>query len=53
VSRPSKVTGQKYNRVSEEFWNTVHTTLSGKGDAKANLKKLEKKLMRISRNGNW
>ncbi len=29
VARPSRVTGAQYNRVSSEFWNAVHGTLSG------------------------
>jgi trehalose/maltose transport system substrate-binding protein len=51
VARPSGVTGNKYNQVSNAFWNVVHATLSGKGDAKANLARLERTLDRLSRGG--
>jgi trehalose/maltose transport system substrate-binding protein len=53
VARPSKVTGVKYNQVSSEFWNTVHGTLSGNGEPKANLATLEKSLDRLGRGGRW
>lgn len=51
VARPSRVTGENYNRVSNEFWNAVHDTLSGKADATTNLASLERSLKRIKRNG--
>lgn len=51
VARPSRVTGENYNRVSNEFWNAVHATLSGNGDAATNLAALETSLERIKRNG--
>lgn len=51
VARPSRVTGENYNRVSNEFWNAVHATLSGNGDAASNLADLERSLGRIKRNG--
>jgi trehalose/maltose transport system substrate-binding protein len=53
VARPSAVTGERYNEVSTLFWNAVHATLSGKGDAAANLGKLEGDLRRLSRGGRW
>lgn len=53
VARPSRTTGIRYNRVSTAFWNAVHDTLSGKGDAAANLARLESRLNRIGRNGRW
>ena len=53
VARPSRKTGARYNQVSAAFWNAVHATLSGKGDAARNLAKLERKLNRIGRNGRW
>ena len=43
----------RYNQVSAEFWNAVHATLSGDGDAKTNLAGLEKTLERVSRGGIW
>ena len=51
VARPSKITGTKYNQVSNEFWNTVHDTLSGEGNAQTNLARLARVLNRISRGG--
>ncbi|MEM6711605.1 MAG: ABC transporter substrate-binding protein [Pseudomonadota bacterium] len=51
VARPSRVTGENYNRVSSEFWNAVHATLSGNGDAATNLAQLERSLERIRRGG--
>ncbi len=53
VARPSKVTAGRYNRVSSDFWNAVHATLSGNGDAAANLAALEAKLERLSGGGRW
>jgi trehalose/maltose transport system substrate-binding protein len=51
VARPSRVTGTKYNRVSNAFWNAVHATLSGEGDAQSNLSQLARTLDRLSRGG--
>jgi len=53
VARPSGVTGAKYNEVSNAFWNAVHATLSGDGDAATNLAELESELIRMSRGGRW
>jgi trehalose/maltose transport system substrate-binding protein len=53
VARPSRITGTKYNRVSTGFYQAVHATLSGNGNAEANLAVLEKQLTLISRNGRW
>ena len=53
VARPSRKTGTRYNRVSAAFWNAVHATLAGNGDAASNLAKLEKKLDRIGQGGRW
>ncbi len=53
VARPSMVTGKRYNRVSSEFYNSVHRVLSGKKEPKAILRELEKKLKRISQNEKW
>ncbi|MGH6942977.1 MAG: ABC transporter substrate-binding protein, partial [Geminicoccaceae bacterium] len=41
VARPSQVTGAKYNQVSSEFYNAVHTTLSGEAEAASALAALE------------
>lgn len=51
VARPSTVTGAKYNQVSNEFWNAVHSVLSGKATAKDSLAQLESSLKRMSRGG--
>ena len=53
VARPSKVTGEKYNQVSSEFFNAAHDVLSGKSPAADRLAALEKKLDRLSRGGRW
>ncbi|MEM7443519.1 MAG: ABC transporter substrate-binding protein [Pseudomonadota bacterium] len=53
VARPSRVTGARYNEVSAAFWNAVHATLSGNGDAATNLASLERELRRMSRGGRW
>jgi len=53
VARPSRVTGVRYNEVSSAFWNAVHATLSGSGDAASNLESLETELRRMSRGGRW
>ncbi|MBN1203625.1 MAG: ABC transporter substrate-binding protein [Myxococcaceae bacterium] len=52
VPRPT-ITGAKYNQVSTEFRNGVHATLSGKGKAADNLKKVEAKLKKLGKNGKW
>lgn len=46
-ARPSSVTGKKYNRVSNKFWNAVHSVLSGNQSASDALATLEKDLKRI------
>jgi trehalose/maltose transport system substrate-binding protein len=53
VARPSRVSGEKYNQVSSEFFNAVHTVLSGETDAASSLEALESKLDRLSRGGRW
>lgn len=52
VARPSRVTGAKYNRVSNAFWNAAHDVLAGKTTAKASLARLDGNLKRIKR-GKW
>ncbi|TVQ57727.1 MAG: ABC transporter substrate-binding protein [Rhodobacteraceae bacterium] len=51
VARPSRVTGENYNRVSSAFWNAVHRTLSGQQEAGASLAALEGELQGIRRRG--
>ena len=53
VARPSRVTGEKYNQVSSEFFNAVHSVLSDKTDAASSLEALEGRLDRLSRGGRW
>jgi trehalose/maltose transport system substrate-binding protein len=52
VPRPT-ITGAKYNQVSTEFRNGVYSTLTGKGKAADNLKKVETKLNNLGKNGKW
>jgi trehalose/maltose transport system substrate-binding protein len=51
VARPSRVTGPKYNRVSNAFWNAVHSVLSGQAEAGPALAGLERDLARVKRRG--
>jgi len=53
VARPSRIAGPKYERVSAEFYYTVHDVLSGKIAAAPALASLQKKLTRLSRGGQW
>lgn len=53
VPRPSTVTGNRYNQVSREFWEAVHSVLSGQTTAGKALAELESKLKRLSRGGKW
>ncbi|WFF40493.1 ABC transporter substrate-binding protein [Salinicola endophyticus] len=49
IPRPSAVTGDKYPRVSNAFFNTVHEVLSGKIGAAQGLASLQSELERIKR----
>lgn len=51
VPRPSSAVGAKYNQVSNEFWNAVHTVLSKKSSAADSLAALQEKLNGMSRGG--
>ncbi len=51
VPRPAGVTAGKYNRVSSEFYNAVHSVLSGKMTAENSMKGLENSLRRVARGG--
>lgn len=53
VARPSSATGAKYNRVSIEFANAVHSVLAGETDAAYRLQALDRKLRRLRRGGQW
>ncbi len=49
VARPSTPTGDKYGRVSNAFFNSVHSVLSGSSNSQSALKSLEKQLKRLVR----
>lgn len=51
IARPSAPTKANYNEVSSEIWTAAHATLSGDGDAAANLAELERRLRRIRGRG--
>jgi len=51
VARPSRETGEKYNRVSTAFWNAAHSVLSGRQSAEAALAALEGELQGVRRRG--
>jgi len=51
VARPSRIAGEKYNRVSNAFWNASHSVLSGKQDAASALEELEGQLQSVRRRG--
>ncbi|WP_230414069.1 ABC transporter substrate-binding protein [Collimonas silvisoli] len=53
VARPSTVTGERYNQVSNAFWNMAHEILSGKQKASDGVAKLQSDLNRLSRGGHW
>jgi trehalose/maltose transport system substrate-binding protein len=50
VARPSRATGAQYNRVSSEFWNAAHATLSKRSSGADAVAALEASLKRIKRN---
>lgn len=51
VPRPSGVCAGRYNRVSNEFYNTVHAVLSGYAEPEKALADLEAALKRVARRG--
>lgn len=53
VARPSRVTGQHYNRVSSAFWTAAHDILAGDAEAEARLGALQGELNRLGRRGRW
>lgn len=53
VPRPSTVTGNNYNRVSNAFWDAVHAALSGTAKADKTVPELAQKLDEIRKNGEW
>ncbi len=51
VARPSRVTGERYNRVSNSFWNAVHSALTGRQTAEQAMAALETELASVRRRG--
>ncbi len=51
--RPAQMAGIRYDKVSYEFWQTVHSILAGQTKSSDSLVTLAIKLTRISQNGNW
>jgi trehalose/maltose transport system substrate-binding protein len=51
VARPAAVTGDNYNKVSTEFFNTVHQVLSKRAEPDQALSRLDRDLKRIKRSG--
>lgn len=51
VARPAAVSGDNYNRVSTEFFNSVHQVLSKRAEPEQALSRLDRDLKRIKRNG--
>jgi trehalose/maltose transport system substrate-binding protein len=51
VARPATVTGDNYNKVSTEFFNTVHQVLSKRAEPAQALSRLDRDLKRIKRGG--
>lgn len=48
VGRPSSVSRNRYNQVSNQFWNATHDVLAGKSDAASALARLDATLKRIA-----
>ena len=53
VARPARTVGSSYNRLSTVFWNAVHDTLAGEGDAAANLALTQRRLEQLRRTAKW
>jgi trehalose/maltose transport system substrate-binding protein len=51
IPRPAAVTGNNYNKVSTEFFNTVHQILSKRAEPEQALSRLDRDLKRIKRSG--
>lgn len=51
VARPSRITGRRYNRVSNAFWSAVHEALAGQASPQDALAGLEDRLERLHRRG--
>ncbi|MEN2978251.1 ABC transporter substrate-binding protein [Tistrella bauzanensis] len=53
VARPSRATGDNYNRVSAAVWQRVQDALGGRMAPDAALAALDRDLNRLSRGGRW
>ncbi len=51
ISRPSYVTGRRYNKVTKKVWEAAHRVLSGEASAADAVSQLEKALRKIKRGG--
>ena len=49
VSRPSSITGPKYDAVSQAFWSTVHDVLNGRAKGAEAVKKLQERLGEVKK----
>lgn len=53
VPRPAGPTKNKYNRLSADFWNSVHGILSKTESAESGLKRLEERIAKYSNQNRW
>jgi trehalose/maltose transport system substrate-binding protein len=51
IPRPATVTGNNYNKVSTEFFNTAHQVLTKRAEPDQALSRLDRDLKRIKRSG--
>ncbi len=49
VARPSRQTGNRYNQVSNAFWNAVHDALTGRATPEESLAQVSRTLQRLTR----
>lgn len=49
VSRPSSITGPKYDAVSQAFWSAVHDVLNGRAKGAEAVKKLQERLGEVKK----
>jgi trehalose/maltose transport system substrate-binding protein len=53
VARPAGPTRQRYNQLSYELYNAVHSVLAGRQSAAEGIDELRRRLRRLSRGGRW
>jgi trehalose/maltose transport system substrate-binding protein len=53
VARPSRVTGPRYSRVSNETWSAVHDVLAHAADPAPRLERLGRSLERLRHRARW